>query len=118
VTAPVEVVEVATAPVKVVEAELSSSACKHSTQGAHSPRAPLEPELEEPAAVEAPDDVGTPAPAHRSMQEVVEKAVWPRVARREALGRVGRGRGRRGRAWYGGRHHARVRFGEGHRNHG
>jgi hypothetical protein len=60
VTDLVKVVEVAMAPVKVVkEVEPSSGARRHR---AHSPRAPPELEPKQPAAVEVPHDIGTPAP--------------------------------------------------------
>jgi hypothetical protein len=84
VTTPMEVVvEAATVPVKVVEAEPSSGTCRHSAQEVHSVRAPPGPEPEEPVSVVAPDDAGTPAPGRRSVQE----ASGPRMAQREAPGR-------------------------------
>jgi hypothetical protein len=78
-------VEVETALVTVVEeAEPSNDARRHSAHEAHSPRAPPGQEPEEPAAVEAQDCIGTPAPARCSVQV----AVWLRVARQEAPGRL------------------------------
>jgi hypothetical protein len=69
VWAPVE--EAETAPVIVVEAaEPSNGAHRHSTQEAHSPRAPPGQEPEKPAVVEALDGVGTPALARCSVQVV------------------------------------------------
>jgi hypothetical protein len=67
VWAPVE--EAETTPVTVLEeAEAWSGACRHSAQEA--PRAPPMEEPEKPAAVEAPDGVGTPARARCSVQVV------------------------------------------------
>jgi hypothetical protein len=77
-------VEAETAPVTMVEeAEPSNSTRRYSAQEAHSRRAPPGQDLEKPAAVEAPDDVGTSALARRSVQVVA----GPRVAQREAPGR-------------------------------
>jgi hypothetical protein len=77
VWAPVE--ESETVPVTVVE-ELWSGARRHGAEEAHSLQAPLVEEPEKVAAVEAPDDAGTPAQARRSVQVVA----GPRVARVEA----------------------------------
>jgi hypothetical protein len=79
VLAPVE--ESKTVPVTVVEEpELWSGARRHGAEEAHSLQAPLVEEPEKVAAVEAPDDAGTPAQARRSVQVVA----GPRVARRGA----------------------------------
>jgi hypothetical protein len=59
VWAPVE--ESETVPVTVVEPELWSGARRHGAEEAHSLQAPLVEEPEKVAAVEAPDDTGTPA---------------------------------------------------------
>jgi hypothetical protein len=89
VWAPVE--ESETVPVTVVEPEPWSGARRHGAGEAHSLQALLVEEPEKVAAVEAPDDAGTPARARRG--EVVS---GPRVARVEALGpRVAR----RGAPW-------------------
>jgi hypothetical protein len=86
VWAPVE--ESETIPVTVEEAEPWSSARRHGAEEAHSLRAPLVEEPKKVAAVEAPNDAGTPARARRSVQVVAGphvarvEAPEPRVARR------------------------------------
>jgi hypothetical protein len=81
VWAPVD--ELKTVPVTVVEEpELWSGAHRHGAEEAHSLQASLVEEPEKVAAVEAPDDAGTPAQARRSVQVVA----GTRVARVEALG--------------------------------
>jgi hypothetical protein len=79
VWAPVE--ESKTVPVTVLEEpELWSGARRYGAEEAHSLQAPLVEEPEKVAAVEAPDDTGTPAQARRSVQVVA----GPRVAWRGA----------------------------------
>jgi hypothetical protein len=90
VWAPVE--ESETVPVTVVEAEPWSGARRHGAEEEHSLQAPLVEEPQKVAAVEAPDDTGTPARARRSVQVVT----GPRVARVGAPGpRATRGEGHR-----------------------
>jgi hypothetical protein len=77
------VVEAVIALVKVVvEAERLSGARRQSAQEAHTARAPLGPEPEEPVLVPAPNDIGTPPPARRR----VRGAPGPHVAQQRVSG--------------------------------